>query len=110
MKMNNIKNIKIATEYSKTVKGRYHPKDGKYTGQRFREEFLEPIFNDYDKIIIDLDDLYGCPSSFREESFGGLARKFGINEVLSKLEFICTDEPPLISVIKSDIKKANDKK
>ncbi len=110
MKMNNIKNIKIATEYSKTVKGRYHPKDGKYTGQRFREEFLEPIFNSYDKIIIDLDDLYGCPSSFREESFGGLARKFGTEKVLSKLEFICTDEPPLINIIISDIKKANDKK
>lgn len=98
------KTIKIATEYSRTVKGRYHPKDGKYTGQRFREEFLEPIFNDYDKIIIDLDDLYGYPSSFREEAFGGLAREFGKNAVLAKLEFICTDEPPIIDVIKNDIK------
>ncbi|MCT7551959.1 STAS-like domain-containing protein [Aliarcobacter butzleri] len=99
-----IKNIKISTEYSKTVKGRYHPKDGKYTGQRFREEFIEPIFEEYDKIIIDLDDLYGCPSSFREEAFGGLARKFGKSAVLSKLEFICTDEPPLIDLILKDIK------
>lgn len=106
--MNNTKKIKIATEYSKTVKGRYHPKDGKYTGQRFREEFLEPIFYNYDKIIIDLDDLYGCPSSFREESFGGLARKFGVDEVLSKLEFICTDEPPLVNLILNDIKKVNE--
>ena len=47
---------------------------------------IEPIFEEYDKIIIDLDDLYGCPSSFREEAFGGLARKFGKSAVLSKLE------------------------
>lgn len=108
MKMSNIKKIKIATDYSKTVKGRYHPKDGKYTGQRFREELIEPIFNKYDKIIIDLDDLYGYPSSFREEAFGGLARKLGINEVLNKLEFICTDEPPVIDVILNDIKNSKD--
>lgn len=99
--------IKIATEYSPTVKGRYHPKDGKFTGQRFREELIEPIFHDFDKFIIDLDDLYGCPSSFREEAFGGLARRFTTSEVLEKLDFLCTDEPPLIDVIKQDIVDAN---
>lgn len=104
------KTIKISNEYSKTVKGRYHPKDGKYTGQRFREEFLQPIFNDYDKIIIDLDDLYGYPSSFREEAFGGLARLFPENDVLAKLEFICNDEPPLINQIKQDIIDARKQK
>ena len=101
------KTIKIADDYSSMVKGRYHPKDGKFTGQRFREELLEPIFYDYDEIIIDLDDSYGYPSSFREEAFGGLARKFTIKEVTDKLKFICTDEPPLIKLILSDINDAN---
>ncbi len=101
--------IKISDVFSNTPKGRDHPDDGPNTGQRFREEFLEPIFDNYDKIIIDLDDLYGCPSSFREEAFGGLARKYNDSKkVLDKLQFICTDEPPLIDMIIDDIKGAND--
>lgn len=101
-----ITKIKISKDYSPTVKGRYHPQDGKFTGQRFREELLEPIFNKSDKITINLDDSYGYPSSFREEAFGGLARIFEPSDVLKKLEFICTDEPPLINIIKDDIKNA----
>jgi len=100
--------IKVSKEFSNVPKGRYHPEDGLYTGQRFREELIEPIFNDYDKLVIDLDDLYGCPSSFREESFGGLARVYGSQVVLDKLDFICTDQPPLKELIISDIKEAND--
>lgn len=102
--------IKISDIFSPTPKGRVHPDDGPNTGQRFREQFLEPIFNDYEKIIIDLDDLYGCPSSFREEAFGGLVRKLKVKPqvVLNKLSFISTDEPPLIDEIIKDIKGAND--
>ena len=98
--------IKISSQFSNIPKGREHPKDGPNTGQRFRDEFLTPNFHKYKKIIIDLDDLYGCPSSFREESFGGLARIFGISETLDKLEFICTDQPPLKDLILSDIVNA----
>jgi len=106
---NKIKTIKISEVYSPIVKGRYHPQDGEFTGERFRNEFLEPIFNDFDIIKIDLDDSYGYPSSFREEAFGGLARNFPISDVLNKLEFICTDEPPLIKLINNDIKNARKK-
>ncbi len=98
--------IKVA-EFSQTPKGRYYPKDGLYTGDKFRQEYLEPNFSKYDKIIIDLDDLYGCPSSFREEAFGGLARIHSESEVMKKLTFICTDEPPLIDDIHNDILDAN---
>ena len=101
--------IKIATVFHKMPMGRYYPKDGEYTGDRFRKECLEPNFNKYDKLIIDLDDLYGCPSSFREEAFGGLARIFGIQEVLEKVEFKTTDFPELIEVIKNDILDAKNK-
>lgn len=102
--------IKISNDFSQTPKGREHPTDGPNTGQRFREEKIEPIWNEYDKIIIDLDDLYGCPSSFREEAFGGLVRKLKVDPlvVLDKLDFICSDEPPLIDEIINDIKGAND--
>ena len=105
--------IKVS-DFTRTPKGRYITLEGKpprkHTGEEFRKEHLEPIFDDYDEIIINLDNIYGCPSSFREESFGGLARIYGSNEVLAKLKFICTDQPPLIDMIKDDIKKANEKK
>lgn len=104
------KRIKISEVYHKMPMGRYFPNDGDWTGDKFRKEHLEPIFDTYDKIIIDLDDLYGCPSSFREEAFGGLARDYGINKVLDKLEFVTTDFPNLIDTIKEDIKDANKKK
>lgn len=108
--MSRIKEIKISEDFSNTPKGREHPKDGPTTGQLFRETLLEPIWDDYDKFIIDLDDLYGCPSSFREEAFGGLVRalKVGPEVVLAKLEFIATNRPPLIEIIKKDIEHAND--
>ena len=108
--MKNTKHIKIATDFSNIPKGRT-PDDGKYNGERFRKEFLEGAYNEYDKIIIDLDDLYGCPSSFREEAFGGLVRSLDLdpNEVLEKLEFIATNRPPLIDTIKQDILHAKDK-
>lgn len=104
-----VKKIKVS-EFSNTPKGRYYG-DGEYTGQLFRETYLEPIFYEYDKIVIDLDDLYGCPSSFREEAFGGLVRALKVEPevVLAKLEFIATNRPPLIETIKKDIIHANDK-
>jgi len=104
-----VKKIKVS-KFSNTPKGRKHPDDGDYTGQLFRETYLEPIFYDYDKIVIDLDDLYGCPSSFREEAFGGLVRILNVNPqvVLDKLEFIATNRPPLIDIIKKDILHALD--
>lgn len=101
--------LKVA-DFSKMPMGRNHPDDGDFTGQRYREEYLEPIFLNYKKIIIDLDDLYACPSSFREEAFGGLARKYGINEVLQKLEFISDDFPELIIKIQREIKESKNKK
>lgn len=98
--------LKISEIYHKMPMGRNYPEDGDWTGDRFRKEFLEPIFDKYQKIIIDLDDLYGCPSSFREEAFGGLARIYGIQEVLDKLEFRTSDFPNLIKAIREEINDA----
>ena len=102
--------LKISEIYHKMPMGRYYPEDGDWTGDKFRKEFIEPIFNEYEKIIIDLDDLYGCPSSFREEAFGGLARIYGIQEVLDKLEFRTSDFPNLIKSIREEINDAKNNK
>ncbi len=67
--------ISIAEDFSKVPAGRYHPKDGNRTGQRFRDEFLEKLLrNGNERITVILDGVVGLPSSFLEEAFGGLVR------------------------------------
>ncbi len=84
--------------------------EGEYSGEEFREKLLKPCFENSrvmkEKLIINLDGGYGYPTSFLEEAFGGLAREYGASEVLSVLEFISEDEPPLIDEIKEYIKQA----
>ena len=55
------------------------------------------------QLVIILDGGFGYAPSFLEEAFGGLAREFGVKEVLDTLEFISDDEPSLISEIKGYI-------
>lgn len=82
-----VKTINIANEFSKVPYGRY-PDDGDYSGERFRNEYLVPSLNDYDKVIIELDGARGYGSSFLDEAFGGLIREKIISksDLLDKLE------------------------
>lgn len=78
-----MKTISIAKDFSEKPFGRYHiardghPADGKWTGERFREELLLKAFkdNDDEKVKVLLDGVKrGYGSSFLEEAFGGLVR------------------------------------
>jgi len=84
-----VKTINIADEFSKVPYGRY-PDDGENNGERFRNEFLVPSLNEFEKIIVELDGTRGYGSSFLDEAFGGLIRKNIINKenLLSKLEIV----------------------
>jgi len=102
--------INIAKEFSNTPGARFKT-DGPFSGEEFRETFLEKYFQnpkDDSKILIELDGTEGYPTSFLEEAFGGLARKFGIETCLKKLEFISSEEKMLIDEIRNYIEKAND--
>lgn len=87
---------KISEKFTKTPGGRYKS-DGEFSGEQFREEILEGLFRETvankDVLIVDLDDTYGYPSSFLEESFGGLARVFGVELVKQNIDFISNDDP-----------------
>ena len=101
--------INIAKEFSNTPGGRYISQ-GQNSGEKFRQEKLEPLFidkKDNSKITILLDGAYGYPTSFTEEAFGGLARKYGKERVKKRLEFISEEEPILIEEINLYIDKAN---
>lgn len=97
--------INIAKDFTDTPGARYY-NDGDFPGEEFRDRFLKNIFNEYDKIIINLDGTEGYPTSFSEEAFGGLARIYPIDDVLNKLEFISDEEPDLIDEIIKYIKEA----
>ena len=98
--------INIAEDFSEIPGARYYD-DGDFSGQEFREKFLEKEFDKYDVIEINLDGTEGYATSFLEEAFGGLVRIVKDKEkVLTKLTFISTEEPNLIEEIMSYIKEA----
>lgn len=97
--------IKIASDYTTAPGGRFK-KLGYFSGEDFRERFLEPhLSNSSEDIIIeiDLDGTEGFPSSFLDEAFGGLARLIGKERCLKSLNFISTEDMLLIDEIKNYI-------
>lgn len=87
-----MKTINIGKDYSDTPLGRY-PTDGKYSGERFREEFLKPALSEHDVVTVKIDEAEGYGSSFLDEAFGGLIRKgyFKPDELKKKLIIECDD-------------------
>ena len=65
--------VKVGRDFSRFPAGRYKS-DGPYSGELFRERFLEPTIRAGDMAIVDLAGVEGYGSSFLEEAFGGLAR------------------------------------
>jgi len=100
--------IKVSDVYTDTPGGRKKT-DGPFSGEEFREEFLEPFFRDQqsnDDIVIDLDGCEGYATAFLEEVFGGLVRKFGIKLVKDRVTVISTDEPLLVDEVQRYIANA----
>jgi hypothetical protein len=93
--------INIAKEFSTTPGARYKA-DGPFSGEEFREKLLEKHFEDPNsdyEITIVLDGTEGYATSFLEEAFGGLARKYGKKICLKRLRFVSTEESSLIDEI-----------
>lgn len=100
--------INIAKDFSKTPGARYK-NYGRFSGEEFREEFLEGLFrdeNDNSEITIILDGVVGYATSFLEEAFGGLARKFGKERCLRRLKFISNEDPLLEEEVINYIKNS----
>lgn len=91
--MNKIHKIDIGKDFSETPMGRYYPQDGNHCGQKFREDILVPALKEYDKVVVQIDDVEGYGSSFLEEAFGGLIRSEGFTKshLDSKLEIVLED-------------------
>lgn len=71
--------LSIAKNFSEFPAGR-EPEDGPFSGERFREELLAPLLTNTDDVVeVDLDGTMGYGSSFLEEAFGGLVRKYRLS-------------------------------
>lgn len=95
------KTINLRKDFNPAPSGRYIT-DGKFSGERFRKEFLAPFLKKYKKVIINLNGLDGIGPSFWDEAFAGLIIKenYSIEELDKKLEFECSDDIYLIDYIK----------
>lgn len=96
--------ISIASDFSKTPGPRFR-NEGDFSGQQFLEEILNAKFStalsEGKKIIVDLDGTVGYGTSFLEEVFGGLARKYTPEKVKEILEVKSTEE----EYLKKDIEE-----
>lgn len=101
----------IANDYTDTPGPRYES-EGLYSGENFRNQVLlkliEEAKQNKTKILIDLDGGYGYPTSFLEESFGGVVRVTKDKTIVDLFEFKSDEEPSLIDEINLYIKSASE--
>lgn len=103
--------MKVAKDFTESPGTRY-AKDGKFSGEEFREKLLKPKYKEAlkakEKLIVNLDGGYGYPTSFLEEAFGGLVREKvdSKDNLLSNIQIISEDDPALVNEIRDYIKKA----
>lgn len=99
--------IVIATEFSEDP-GAREEADGINSGARFYQELLLPRFKkaieEGYKLLIDLDGVFGYPSSFVSGSFGQLSMEYTPERVLQHLEFKSNRRPIRIDKIVFEIK------
>lgn len=101
--------VNIAEEFSVYPGGRY-PSDGKFSGEEFRQQFLEPYLAGGESVCVELDGTRGYGSSFLEEAFGGLIRcGYDVQTVLDNV-CIVTSRPSLFKEVEGYIRDggAND--
>ena len=102
--------ICISKDFSDVLGGRFRT-DGKFSGEEFFEELLEQKYNKAveheESLVIDLDGTFGYPSSFIDQSFGELGRKYGEKNVQKTLVFISEDQPNLETKIRNYIHRGS---
>lgn len=79
-----MKTVSIAEDFTKYPGGRYR-KNGKGSGEEFRDVYLVPCLERGEAITVVLDGTAGYSSSFLEEAFGGLVRRGYDGKALQRL-------------------------
>ena len=101
--------IKISKDFTDAPGGRYRS-GGKFSGQVFREDFIEAYWkeNPNREITIDLDGCYGFAACFLHEVFSVLTTNFGLDYVSRNLKLISLEDPEVVAEILSYIHEGED--
>ena len=85
----------LASQFSPFPAGRY-PRDGLFNGQKFRDDVLLPLLKTAQRVVVNIDGVATLPSSFWEETWGGMIRKNRLDrdEAMARFD-ITTSEPEL---------------
>lgn len=99
--------VNIAKDFTRYPAGRYK-RNGKTSGEEFRQRFLEPVLADGNSVKVELDGTIGYGSSFLEEAFGGLVRSLHVSasQLLTQLK-LASDNPALRQEIEQYISDAS---
>jgi len=95
-----LRKINIAEDFTRFPAGRFRS-DGPFSGQRFREECLQPALEDSEVIEVELDGAAGFGSSFLDEAFGGLVRGniLKSTEVSKRMKLHASDESLITEIL-----------
>ena len=101
--------IDIAKDFSPVLGGRYK-KLGPFSGEEFYESHLEPMYikakDDNEMLYIYMDGVKSYPSSFLDQSFGELWRKYtSIDDVKARIVFKQVTKQWTVDYINNDIWK-----
>jgi len=100
----------IARDFSETPGPRTRP-EGDHSGQAFLEDCLLPKFEEARSrgvhLFVDMDGTEGYATSFLEEAFGGLARRYTPSQVLEIVRFKSIDQADLPEDIRTYIGEAD---
>ena len=101
--------IKICDDFTDAPGGRYIT-EGECSGEEFRDSILWNRLCEAEKkgikLDIDFDGCYGFGTSFLEEAFGGLVRKYKKRGVLNLINIISTEDDTIAPLIEKYIKTA----
>ena len=99
--------VRVRVRDFTTTPGPATIREGGHSGERFREVFLSFPFHEARRggrrLVVDLDGTGEYPHPFLEEAFGGLARRYGVREVLERVEVVSEERPHLREVVRACI-------
>lgn len=85
-------------------------KNGKTSGEEFREKYLIPALESGENINVELDGTIGYGSSFLEEAFGGLVRRLNLSSAQIKNQItLSSEDNTLIQEINEYLDEASKK-
>ena len=101
--------IKISTDFSDTPGGRLI-EEGDFSGELFRDKILIQKYEEAERtntfLEIDFDDCYGVGTSFLEEAFGGLVRKYHKHGILQRIKIVAIEDETITDNITKFVEKA----